>query len=89
MKKKLFSFYQQVRDMRDTNSIDSYRLSEISRDVSDNHPDEWLLHLEIAELVKDLPEESDLEKISYERLEELKGHSEEYRNLIRDGLGLI
>jgi phenylalanine-4-hydroxylase len=88
-KKHLFTFYEQVRDMRATGSVDIVKLSDIEENVSGNYPREWLLYLEIVELVKDLPEGSNLLNICLNILEELKGHSEEYENLITDGLKLV
>ena len=88
-KKHLFSLYRQIRDMRENGKTDVAVLIEIEKEVSQNHPEEWLLHLEIVELVKDLPEGFDLFTVSLKQLENLKAFSEEYKNLITDGLDLL
>jgi phenylalanine-4-hydroxylase len=85
----LFIHYQQVRDMRSTGSIDIAKLGEIEKEISKNYPEEWLLHLEILELVKNIPEGSNLETICMNQLEKLRGHSEDFESLITDGLKLI
>jgi phenylalanine-4-hydroxylase len=88
-KKHLFSLYQQVRDMRENVKTDVAALSEIEKEVSQNHPEEWLLHLEIIELVKGSADGSDLRIMCMKQLEKLKEHSEDYKNLIIDGLTLL
>jgi len=88
-KKHLFTLYQQVRDMRDTGSIDLEKLVDIEKEVSRKYPKEWLLHFEIVELVKNLSEGSDLLERSLINLDQLKKYSEEYDSLITDGLALL
>jgi phenylalanine-4-hydroxylase len=88
-KQHLFTFYEQVRVMREKGKTDVEVLGNIEKELSKNYPEEWLLHLEILEIVKNLPESSELLKLSLNQLEELRSHSEENRNLINDGLILI
>ena len=47
------------------------------------------LHLEIAEIIKNVSDKSNLLNICLKKLEELKGSSAEIRNLITEGLKLI
>jgi phenylalanine-4-hydroxylase len=88
-KKHLFSLYQNVQKMRNTGSIDISKLNDIEKEVSDTYPEEWLLHLEILEIVKDFPGGSDLTKLCMRHFEKLKGHTVEIDNLIEDGLALL
>jgi phenylalanine-4-hydroxylase len=88
-KMHLFTLYEQVRNMRNNGSSDMTKLNDIEKEVSSKYPKQWLLLLEILELVKDLPEGSNLVTICMNQLEKLKGDSEEYKNLISDGLRLI
>jgi phenylalanine-4-hydroxylase len=87
--KRLFTYYQQVGDMRQPGSPDIGKLRKIEQDLTSNYPEEWLLHLEIAELVKNLKDDSDLFLTCMKNLEQLKKHSEEYENLISEGLHLL
>lgn len=50
----LESYYQTIRDLRNTGNQDESRLQEIFKKVQSGYPNEWLLPLEILELTKDL-----------------------------------
>jgi phenylalanine-4-hydroxylase len=88
-KKQLLDLYQQVRDMKKSGSIEFGKLRQIEHELSSIYPKEWLLHLEIAELVKDEKDESDLFNTCIKNLKGLKKHSDEYKNLINEGLFFI
>ena len=88
-RKQLFSLYKNVSHIRNQDTVNIESLSQIGREIDTNHPDEWLLHIEIAEIAKKSDQGKELEKESLDRLEALKEHSEEYQNLINDGLKLI
>ncbi len=49
--KKLLEHYQQVRDMREQKVVSVALLSVIFEDLQRNHPNDWLLSLEIYELM--------------------------------------
>ena len=49
--KNLLAHYKEVRDMRESKHISLERLSAIFQDIRKNHPNDWLLSLEIYELV--------------------------------------
>jgi phenylalanine-4-hydroxylase len=88
-KKYLFTLYQQIRHMRESGSKDIVRLSNIQKEISLNYSKEWLIHLELLEFIKELPEAANLLMASLNQLEKLKNHSEEYSRLITDGLALL
>jgi len=85
----LFTLYQQVRDIRSNGSIDIARLNDIQKEIFLKYPEEWLVHLEIVEIVKNLPKGSDLLRFSITQLEKLKKHSVDYKYLITDGLAIL
>jgi phenylalanine-4-hydroxylase len=87
--KQLFTLYQQVTDMRKSGLPDIGRLRKIEQELTTKYPKEWLLHLEIAELVKDVKNGSDLYNTCIKNLEQLKKHSDEFENLISEGLHLL
>jgi phenylalanine-4-hydroxylase len=88
-KKHLFTLYQQVRDMRKTGTLDLVKLEDIEMELTIKYPEEWLLHLEIVELLKDESIKSELLNKCMDKLQELKNYSKEYANLINEGLTLI
>ena len=48
--KELNNYYKQVRDMRESNSLNISELENIYTVLKQNHPDEWLLLYEILEI---------------------------------------
>ena len=48
--KKLFSYYQDVRNLRDAQQISEAKLTELFHRFLENTPTEWLLFLEISEM---------------------------------------
>jgi len=78
---------QKVRDMRDSKQIDDNELKSIFEFLQKEFPLDWLLRLEILELINGkLKVLSD--QISQE-LDQLKSHSDEYSYLISNGLRLL
>jgi len=49
----LHGYYQEVKDMRDSGQIDENRLLQIFTILKSDYPIDWLLSLEIYELIKD------------------------------------
>ncbi len=80
---KIYKLYQVVRDMRDSNKIDTSVLHTIFNEIKKTNK-EWLLALEIFELTKN---------IEYHPLNnDILGYlnkNQNYKNLINDGLDLI
>jgi len=81
--KELFDLYQQVRDNRESNVLNIDELESVFKSLQNNFPSDWLLPLEIYELVYN--SNSDLEN---NVLEHLKKPSEN-KKLIHNGLKLI
>ncbi len=81
--KQLFDLYQQVRDIRESVTIDYVELAVIFKKIITDFSTDWLLPLEIYELVFDT--DSDLEK---EVLLYLKNQNAN-KKLIKNGLQLI
>ncbi len=84
--KKLHKLYQEVRDVRENRDSDIGGLEHIFITVSNEYPDDWLLPLEIYELIYklDIPLKSNVRN----HLEKL-ANKKEIANLIEDGLKLI
>ncbi len=82
--KDIHKLYQQVRDMRENKNIDTYELALIFNKIKDSDK-EWLLALEVYELVSDLDNSLKTNTLYYLN-QNLKG---EYGNLIKDGVELI
>jgi len=80
----IHKLYQQVRDMRESNSINIAELTNIFNKIK-NSDKEWILVLEIYELMTNL--DNLLKKEVFTYLEENK--KSKYGNLINDGLELI
>jgi phenylalanine-4-hydroxylase len=87
--KHLFTLYQFVEDMKKSDSIDLNKLVILITEIVENYPDEWLIHLEILELIPDNAEGLRLKTICLNHLEKLKSNSDENQNLISEGLKLI
>ena len=84
---ELNKLYQEVREIRTTDTLDSEslqaaeKLLDIYNDLCENHPNDWLLPLEIYELT--------LSAKVLKYLQKLMQHRHEVANLITDGLSLI
>jgi phenylalanine-4-hydroxylase len=80
--------YQTVRMMRESNDRTT-SLAAVFDNLQENHPLDWLLPVEIVELLKDRKEEEELLQKVLDYLEELKKRRPEVAHLIADGLDLI
>jgi len=80
---ELFELYQQVRDIRESTILNYDELEVIFKELQDRFPSDWLLPLEIYELIYNSI--SDLEKKVLNHLE----NSSENKKLIDNGLKLI
>lgn len=88
--------YQTVRSIREskdskTDSSDSEQekqLKSVFEKLKNNHSHDWLLAIEIAELLKDSTEDPLLQEILF-YLDRLKEKSPKIANLISDGVDLI
>lgn len=79
--------YQTVRNSRETKDTQT-SLEPIFEKLHTNHPNDWLLAIEIAELLKDRNEPQLLQKVMV-YLENLKAKRPEVAHLIAGGLDLI
>lgn len=85
-KTKLFDMYKDLRDMRENSILEESSVSRILNELKENYPKDWLLCLEMYELVcgKGL----EIEKEIHAHLTELKLISA-CNKLISDGIQLI
>ncbi|WP_299762951.1 aromatic amino acid hydroxylase [uncultured Dokdonia sp.] len=92
---QLLALYQEVRNSRESGSISKERLSHIFKDVSTHHPTDWLLSLEIYELVYEdnsatsTALSTGFAKAVLEHLITLKETRPEIAHLIENGIELI
>jgi len=82
----LHKHYQKVRDMRENEILDVELLSKIFEELKDTYPKDWLLPLEIYELI--FNSNALLKKVVYEYLTDLKSDSN-LEKLISNGMDLI
>ena len=86
--KRLHTLYQEVRMFRE-NGINAVKLSGIWHAVKQYYPGEWLLPLEIAELLKADEDSAEVLNDIFQHLEKKKSESDELRSLVGDGLKMI
>lgn len=84
--KRLFGFYQKVRDLRENNKENSETLSEIWNSIIVTYPKEWLLMLELFELAKKHVNLKELAAKIYNHLDELRNTYPELSKVISDGI---
>ena len=86
LQKKLYTLYENLRFMRENSRMEDPSLLNILNELKENHPKDWLLCLEMYELVygKGLKIEKDIQ----EHLDKLKSIST-INKLISDGIQLI
>lgn len=82
----LHKHYQEVRDMRENKKVDIELLVKIMNELQEKYPKEWLLALEIFELV--YHSNNPLEQVAYDYLNHLKSDTN-YTKLIVDGMQLV
>ena len=84
--KILFGYYQKVRDIRLKGTLELSELKGVFDLLCSSHPNDWLLPLEIYELIPAL--EVDFKTTVMNHLNELSKRKE-YSHLIKDGLALL
>ncbi|WP_188207552.1 aromatic amino acid hydroxylase [Alkalibacillus aidingensis] len=84
---ELNELYSQVRTIRENGTTDlQNQLEPIAKELQDKHQKDWLLRLEIFELLKNnSPHSSLIDRVKTE-LESLKNENEEFETLIERGL---
>jgi phenylalanine-4-hydroxylase len=83
--KELYKLYDQVREMRDEDSVSEEKITKIFNQLKTKFSNDWLLNLEIYELA--LQNNYVLKSVILKRLEELKCNKS-YTKLIENGLVL-
>ncbi|MBT2686731.1 aromatic amino acid hydroxylase [Bacillus sp. ISL-47] len=84
----LEQLYEEVRQIRESNFSKDVLLHSIVGKILNEFPEEWLLQLEILELVERYDKESPLKKLLLDQLEKLS-EEERYIRLIQNGLDVI
>lgn len=84
---ELEGLYRQVRDLREGRDK-SISIRNVFHQLKSNHPNDWLLSVEIAELVKEMNDPQLMEEVLI-HLEKLKQSRPEIAHLITGGLELI
>ena len=87
-RRKLESLYQQVRDIR-TRKTGYERLGEIWETQQAEHPRDWLLSMEIFEILDDIDEQKPLQAKIAKFLETRKASDSELSTLIEWGFRLV
>ena len=82
----LHKLYQEVRNIRENNDLNNDAIPTIFNTVSREYPNDWLLSLEIYELIYN--QNSPLKERVLKHLENLAA-KKEVTNLIKDGLKLL
>ena len=83
---KLHSFYAEIRRIRESEKLDFNKIESIFNEIFENYSNEWLLFLEMYELV--FKNQNDLSDNVLAQLKELKKNNK-YKKLIEDGLKLL
>ncbi len=87
-RKKLESLYQQVRDIR-TRKTGYERLGEIWETQQAEHPNDWLLSMEIFEILDEIEEQKPLQEKIAQFLNARKAADKEIATLIEWGFRLV
>ena len=87
-RRKLENLYQQVRDIR-TRRTGTERLGEIWETQQAEHPRDWLLSMEIYEILDDLDEQPALKAKVASFLESRKAADQEIATLVEWGFKLV
>lgn len=82
---RMHRLYQKVRDFREKNSVDP-ELETIFLEVKENYPTEWLLPLEILEIIQGNPVFHILEEQILSYLVDVVGKDSDYKRLIDNGI---
>ncbi|MFD0963581.1 aromatic amino acid hydroxylase [Pseudofulvibacter geojedonensis] len=85
---ELEKLYKEVRDMRDNNSFSVEHAKSILSTINNNHPNDWLLSLELLELAKH-NNQDELTVILTEQLVHKKEKQPKIAHLIQGGINLI
>jgi phenylalanine-4-hydroxylase len=87
-RKKLENLYAQVRQIRE-NKVGYERLGEIWETQQAEHPGDWLLSMEIFEILDTTEQQPDLKKKIEKFLNEKKSATKDLKTLIEWGFRLV
>ncbi len=87
LRTELEHLYKKVRNVRENNKLDE-SLKNIFQELKTNHPKDWLLPLELIEILKERNEPELMQEILI-YLEKIKENRPEVNKLITNGLELI
>ncbi len=87
-RKKLESLYQQVRDIRER-KVGYERLGEIWETQQAQHPDDWLLSMEIYELLDDTDQQPELRERVANFLRQVATQNKDKQTLVDWGFRLV
>ncbi len=85
---ELHKLYQEIRKLREGGN-NKHKMAEIWKKVSGEHPNEWLLVIEMLELVRLFNINTGLEEEVLGRLDQLQKAKPELHQLIKNGLSLV
>jgi phenylalanine-4-hydroxylase len=85
---ELEKLYATVRNLREKNTSDTSLLASVFESVVANHPNDWLLSVEMVELAHKINDKA-LENKVINHLENIKVKRPEIAHLISNGLELI
>jgi phenylalanine-4-hydroxylase len=86
-RKQLEQFYKQVREFREGKNVTISR-NKVFQEIKANHPEDWLLSVELYELAKNNGDGSFAKELK-SHLEALKRQKPQLGHLIDDGLELV
>lgn len=86
-REELEKLYAKVRNIRDKSPFEA-NLEEIFTSLEANHPNDWLLSVEIAELAQKMKNEIFVNKV-LDHLEKVKNKRPDIAHLITNGLELL
>ena len=85
---ELEKLYEQVRQLRDENTFNSKLLEVIFSNLQEQHPTDWLLSLELYELLS-IDDNYDLKTRVFNHLNSIIDNRPKIAHLITDGIALI
>ena len=87
--KRLFQLYNELRKIRGSNSNEMKRLKEIYDEIDKQFQNDWLIRLELFEIIHQKSYDQSFQQSLRDDLELLRTISAEYDGLIQSGLELI
>jgi phenylalanine-4-hydroxylase len=88
-KLELYKIYNLIRNLRDNQSYNYKELTNLFSQINNKFSDDWLVKLELLELVKSSKVNNGLTDLLLSDLQNQKEHTEEYNSLISAGLDII